>query len=97
MSHTKSTPTPRTPGDIELGWQVRDLVTGFTGIAVARVEYLNGCVQYCVKPQAGEDGKMPEGEYIDAGQLEIVGPGVSVQRRETGGPMRDTPPTRYRG
>ena len=35
---------------ITLGNKVRDKVTGMEGIAVSRVEYLNGCVQYAVQP-----------------------------------------------
>jgi len=27
---------------IKLGWKVRDTITGFTGIATARYEYLHG-------------------------------------------------------
>ena len=55
--------------EIRLGNKVKDKVTGYTGIAVTKVEYLNGCVQFCVKPEVGKDGKMPDGEYIDVHQL----------------------------
>lgn len=55
---------------IELGQKVRDRVTGFEGITTARVQYLNGCVQFCVKPRA-LDGKMLEGEYIDDSNLRL--------------------------
>lgn len=76
---------------IELGNKVKDIVTGFEGIVVARVEYLNGCIQYCVKPKA-KDGKMEDGQYIDEKVLEVVDKGVSVRMSRTGGPMPDTPP-----
>lgn len=82
---------------IALGQKVKDRVTGFTGIAVAKVEYLNGCIQFCVKPEMSEPGKMPDGQYIDDHQLEIIGEGIVVARRETGGPSPDTPPVRYGG
>ena len=36
---------------ILLGSQVKDKVTGFEGIAVSRIEYLSGCVQYGVRPR----------------------------------------------
>lgn len=74
-----------------LGKKVKCMVTGFTGIATARVEFINGCVQICVKPKAGKDGKMPDGEYIDIHQIEIVGNGVKLNHKETGGPQMDTP------
>jgi len=58
--------------DIALGTVVRDGVTGFTGVAIGRVVYMNGCVQYLVKAQALHDGKPIAGEWIDEGQLEVV-------------------------
>lgn len=76
---------------ITLGQKVKDKVTGYEGIATARVEYLNGCVQYCVKPKVGADGKMPDPEYIDVQQLEVVEDGVSVKPSYTGGDQRDCP------
>lgn len=76
---------------ITLGKKVKDKVTGYEGIATARVEYLNGCVQYCVKPKVGADGKMPDPEYIDVQQLEVVEDGVSVKPSDTGGNQRDCP------
>ena len=76
---------------IELGNKVKDTVTGYEGIATARIEYLNGCIQYCVKPKIGKDGKMPEGEYIDEGELKDLGKGIKAAPKETGGDMPDTP------
>ena len=76
---------------IKLGQHVTDMVTGFNGIATARVKYLNGCIQYCVKPQASETGKMPDGEYIDHNQLRVTGEGVLFKKENTGGPQRDCP------
>lgn len=76
---------------IKLGNKVRDKVTGYEGVATARVEYLNGCVQYCVKPKVGSDGKMPDPEYIDVQQLEVVSDEITIEPSETGGPQRDCP------
>jgi hypothetical protein len=81
----------------QLGNVLRDRITGFEGIATARVEYLNGCIQFCLKRKIGADGKMPEAEYIDSQQLEFVGDGLAVVQTATGGVMPDTPPTDYRG
>lgn len=80
---------------IRLGQTVKDRVTGFTGIAISRVEYLNGCVQFCVKPRMRKSGEMPEGHYIDDVQLEVVGDGVSIPSEPGGGPMADVPPEHY--
>jgi len=78
---------------ITLGEEIRDKVTGLVGIATARVEYLNGCVQYCLRPKIKKDGKYPEGEYIDQGQLEVVGKGILVEKdnKSPGGDMSDCP------
>lgn len=77
--------------EIKLGNKVRDKVTGYEGVATARVEYLNGCVQFCVKPKVGSDGKMPDPEYIDVQQLEVVSQGDTITPSKTGGPQRDCP------
>jgi hypothetical protein len=83
---------------IELGQEVKDKVTGFTGIAISKVIYLNGCVQFCVKPRkTKKDGDMPDGHYIDVEQLEVVGDGLYIAPKDTGGDMEDTPSADYRG
>lgn len=84
---------------IRLGQQVRDKGTGFVGIAVAKVEFMNGYTQFCVKPEMCDPGKMPEGHYIDDIQLEVVGDGIMVNLQKTPGGemMPDTPSDRYRG
>jgi hypothetical protein len=75
----------------QLGQQLRDLVTSFTGIAVSRIEYLNGCIQYGVKPKVDEKGAMPEVQYIDQHQLEATGESISIEKDDTGGDMPDCP------
>jgi len=62
--------------EIELGTKVKDLVTGLTGIATSRLEYLNGCVQIAVSPLANE-GKVPDSVWIDHQQLVCIGRGVA--------------------
>lgn len=85
---------------IQLGWEVKDIVTGFRGIVTARVEYINGCVQLCVTPSVGQDGKMQDGVYLDQQRLRVVGAGITseaYQVSDTGGVMRDAPSTTYKG
>ena len=81
---------------IQLGNQVEDVITGFTGIATAKVEYINGCTQFCVTPKS-RDGKMPDGEYFDHQRLRFVAEALALPSSDTGGSMRDTPATRYKG
>lgn len=67
---------------IKLGTRVRDKVTGFEGIAVARVRYLNGCIQYCIQPEW--DGATPirEGSYVDESQLIKIEGGLYWKEEE---------------
>lgn len=62
---------PEHSRDVDLGSQVRCRVTGFTGTAISRVEYLTGCTQYGITP-AQFDGKMPGTEYMDWQRLEVL-------------------------
>ena len=57
---------------IELGDLVKDIVTGFQGVATTRSEYINGCVQYYVRPQKLHEGKRIDGCWLDEGQLKVV-------------------------
>jgi hypothetical protein len=76
---------------IALGAKVRDSITGFTGRATSRVEYITGCVQYGVLPEVKADGSYPNAEYIDEQRLEVIGEPVAQASRPTGGPQRDAP------
>jgi len=71
--------------EIKLGDKVRDKVSGFIGIAVAKTEFLNGCIQWSVMPKAGKDGKMPEEVGIDSQSLEVIIPKVKIKKKDTGG------------
>ena len=68
----------------KLGHLVRDITSGFTGIAIQQVEMISGTVQLGVQPQL-EDGKtttgtpegIPAALSIDLAQLDYVGPGIA--------------------
>jgi hypothetical protein len=71
-----------------LGKTARDKVTGLEGIITGRCEYLYGCAQYCILPQA-KDNKAPDGCWYDEGRVEIIGEGIGpeeVQGEEKGDP-----------
>ena len=57
---------------INLGDKVKCKLTGFTGVAVAKTEFINGCIQYTVVGQAGKDNKYPEEISIDEDSLEVI-------------------------
>ena len=72
--------------EIKLGDEVKCKITGYKGIAIARVEFINGCTQYDVQQKVGKDGKMPESISIDSQSLEVVTKKKkAIVKKETGG------------
>lgn len=73
---------------IELGQKVKDTVSGFTGIAVSKHIYLQGCVRVTLQPEVDKDGKLPECQTFDEPNLSAL----PVKRKEgtnkTGGPEK---------
>lgn len=57
---------------IDVGVEVKDHVTGFTGIVIGRANYLSGCDVYLVQPKLGVDGKMVDGIWFDDPRLYVV-------------------------
>jgi hypothetical protein len=73
--------------DVRLGVLCRDIVTGFEGIAIARTDWLNGCVRFTLQPQdMTKEGTPKESTSFDVEQLVVVGKGVQIKKQETGGP-----------
>ena len=62
--------------DSILGKKAKDKVTGFEGIITSKHEYLTGCTQYALQPNA-DGNKLPQREYFDEGRLEIIGEGIN--------------------
>ena len=86
---------PRVPENrFSLGWRVKDTVTGFTGIAVARTEHLNRCWSYDVQSEVikKEDGSTGSFESFQSPRLEYVNSGLlnKIIPRRTG-PKEYTP------
>lgn len=82
--------------EIKLGDQVKDKITGFKGIAVAKTEFINGCVQWEVVPKIAKDNKYPESVGIDQQTLEvIVKKRKKIVKKNTGGAT--TKPITMRG
>jgi hypothetical protein len=61
----------------KLGYEVRDLVTGYKGIAESISFDLYGCCQIAVRPplprKTDKPGEYPEGRYFDAHRLVVTG------------------------
>jgi valyl-tRNA synthetase len=78
---------------VKLGSKVKDSLTGFTGIATARTEWLYGCTRIAIEPQELHDGKPIETQWFDEQRVEVVledKPKVSKDSSATsGGPQKD--------
>ncbi len=57
---------------IELGSTVISHISGFKGIVTSRAEHINGCDRYWVAPKVNKAGEMPEGAWIDDGELDVT-------------------------
>ena len=72
-----------------------DVVTGFTGVIISRVEYLTGCAQYGIQPSINKDGVVPDVRYVDEGRVDITDDFIidvaSVQSDQPGGERTDHP------
>lgn len=56
---------------VTLGDRVRDTLTGFTGVVTARAEYLTGCNQCLVLPQAEKTNELKEAVWFDVERLHV--------------------------
>lgn len=75
-------------GEIDLGDQVRDRVTGYQGIVTGVHEYLQGCRRMTVQPPIDDQGKMREAYFFDEPQLDIQQKSVhTVDDSDSGGPI----------
>lgn len=74
--------------DFNLGDRVRDKITGFEGIVVARTQWFNNCNTYGVQPTALKDGMPQDRVPFDEPQLVLVKPAQMTPKRDTGGPER---------
>ena len=80
--------------NIILGKEYEDKITGFSGIATGKAQYLTGCDQVCLKPKVDKDGKMQDAQWFDDGEIKLIGKGITakeVKGSSNGGPQPDAP------
>ncbi len=87
---------------VKLGDMVKDTVTGFEGVAIARHSYLQGCDRISVQPVLGKDKTMPSQEGFDEPQLEVTKAGFAIpdpkpSKARTGGPDKHPDTLRSEG
>lgn len=78
----------KTETSLNLGDVVKDTITGFKGVIVARTDWLNGCVRMTVQPSKLEAGKIVDSVTFDVEQLELVHAKHKPSSR-SGGPCDD--------
>ena len=84
---------------VELGDIAKDSVSGFTGIVIAKTNFLFGCTRIGLKSRELHDGKTIDAEWFDEPQIEVVEKqAVASESRprkdRTGGPLPATPKRR---
>ncbi len=79
--------------EVELGSKIKDKVTGFEGIAIARTCWLNGCTRLAVQSTELKDGKPTEEYWIDEGRVDVLPDGKievsEADRTPPAGPRND--------
>lgn len=72
---TKKKPEIKQPGSLtwpfRLGDEVKDSISGLTGVAIARIFHSTGCDRFTIEPPAN-DGKIGELASFDGNRLELV-------------------------
>jgi hypothetical protein len=77
---------------VNLGDEVKDSVSDFTGTVVALHLYLNGCTRVSVQPKVNKDGTLPDAQSFDEPQLVVTkSRRVPEGPRNTGGPAKYMP------
>lgn len=62
------------PKPIQLGDTVECKLTQFRGVAMAKLEWVSGGVQYIVQPTVDDNGNQRSSAYVDAALLQKVPP-----------------------
>jgi hypothetical protein len=57
---------------VQLGDRVQDVISQFKGIAIAKTEWLYGCVRFTVAPEELHEGKAIDPQSFDEPQLKIL-------------------------
>ena len=70
---------------IKLGDKVKDSITGFTGIVIARATYLNGCISCEVESTKLKDGAPLKCHWFDEQRLD------KTSKATAGGPKDRMP------
>lgn len=88
MAKTHDTETVKR--SVKIGAIYRDRVSGATGTAIRRIDFLGGCTRVTLQGKVGKDNKRPEAFMVPVESLEIVDEKPAEIAKEkvtkTGGP-----------
>ena len=77
---------------IKLGEKVKETITGYTGIVMARTAYLTGCTQVALAGKVLKDGTVPEWQWFDEKRcVSISKTVVDLEKEDTGGIHQKAP------
>jgi hypothetical protein len=66
-----------------VGKEVKDIITGVTGIAIGHTSWLTGCNTVGIAFRGlDKDGKMQDHMWFDDSRIEVLGKGVSARFME---------------
>ena len=76
---------------MQLGDRMKDVITGFVGVATGQVDYITGCKQFLLAPPVKDDGSKPGSEWFDEDRLEVVEARAVTLPRRVDGPDMPAP------
>lgn len=80
----------------ELGSEVKDIISGFTGLVFSRSQWLYQCNTYGIKPKGLKDGKPIDTCWFDEPSLELIKKEKEIEpkkKRINGSPEKAIPQT----
>lgn len=64
-----------------LGQRAKDVVTGFSGVIMSRIQYMTGCNQYGICPtKLDKEGKTIEWNYYDENRIVLAGKALKLPK-----------------
>ena len=72
---------------IEMGQEVKDKITGFSGYVVGICRYITGCDQILVQPKVKKDGEFVESRWVDDMRLKATGKKADFSTIRAGSPV----------
>lgn len=80
---------------VELGDEVRDVISGLSGIATGKAEYLTGCTQFSLsQKKLTKEGSLADTVWLDESRLRLVkkqAVKLPVAASSPGGPQQSAP------